>query len=170
MPIMVTGGFRSASVMNGALASNVLDMVGLGRPLIAVPNGGTLLLNGTLAALPSPESDLKLGPAFLQWILGPGSPFGLVRMIAGTHIHFWYIQIFRMGDGLPYNGTIGSLASMLRYVYADRLQAGALKGIDCNGAVYNPTQAMWAFQMLPLLLLSLLVLLAAYMFRQQDGI
>ena len=37
-PIMITGGFRTASVMNEALRSNALDVIGLGRPLTLMPD------------------------------------------------------------------------------------------------------------------------------------
>ncbi len=37
-PLVVTGGFRSAAVMNDALARNVMDMVGIARPLAVEPN------------------------------------------------------------------------------------------------------------------------------------
>lgn len=37
-PLVVTGGFRSAAVMNDALARNVMDMVGIARPLAVDPN------------------------------------------------------------------------------------------------------------------------------------
>lgn len=37
-PLIVTGGFRSRSVMEDALASGSLDMIGLARPAVIDPS------------------------------------------------------------------------------------------------------------------------------------
>ena len=46
MPVMVTGGFRTAAGMIEALEAGELDLVGIGRPFIADPNVGSRLLSG----------------------------------------------------------------------------------------------------------------------------
>ncbi|KAB0568961.1 NADH oxidase [Pseudomonas palleroniana] len=46
VPLMVTGGFRSATGMNEALSSGSLDLVGLARLLAIDPDAATLLLQG----------------------------------------------------------------------------------------------------------------------------
>lgn len=46
VPLMVTGGFRSASGMNAALRSGALDVVGLARLLAIDPDVATSLLRG----------------------------------------------------------------------------------------------------------------------------
>lgn len=46
VPLMVTGGFRSASGMNEALSSGALDIVGLARLLAIDPDAATSLLQG----------------------------------------------------------------------------------------------------------------------------
>jgi 2,4-dienoyl-CoA reductase-like NADH-dependent reductase (Old Yellow Enzyme family) len=53
-PLVVTGGFRSAAVMNDALARNVMDMVGIARPLAVDPN-----LPNQLMADKSAKSELR---------------------------------------------------------------------------------------------------------------
>jgi len=58
MPVMVTGGFRTASVMTEALASGELDVVGLGRPMIADPEIPRKLLSGEADRAPTPEIGL----------------------------------------------------------------------------------------------------------------
>jgi 2,4-dienoyl-CoA reductase-like NADH-dependent reductase (Old Yellow Enzyme family) len=60
MPVMVTGGFRTAAAMVDALAGGVLDVMGLGRPAIADPESPAKLLSGTLDRLPAPEQALHL--------------------------------------------------------------------------------------------------------------
>lgn len=60
MPVMVTGGFRTLSGMAQALANGELDVIGLGRPLIAQPRVAHGLLDGTLAQAPAPESTMDV--------------------------------------------------------------------------------------------------------------
>lgn len=57
IPLMVTGGFRSASVMNDALASRKVDMIGIGRPFIIDPEFPNKLISGSIEAAPSVERD-----------------------------------------------------------------------------------------------------------------
>ena len=52
MPIMLTGGMRSRAVMESALASGAVDVVGLARPMTHAPELPGQLLDGTLAAAP----------------------------------------------------------------------------------------------------------------------
>lgn len=78
MPVMVTGNFRSASGMAEALVAGELDLIGLGRPLIADPDAPRRLLAREIDHLPSPEATLN--------------PF---------HILPWNnMQLERLGDGL----------------------------------------------------------------------
>ncbi|MDB5482935.1 MAG: NADH:flavin oxidoreductase [Caulobacteraceae bacterium] len=60
MPVMVTGGFRTVAGMVEALENGELDVVGLGRPLIADPEAPRRLLAGEIDRLPTPEASLNL--------------------------------------------------------------------------------------------------------------
>ncbi|MEB2416692.1 NADH:flavin oxidoreductase/NADH oxidase family protein [Citrobacter sp. R-1.5.2] len=60
MPIMVTGNFRSVTGMLEALEAGELDVIGIGRPLIADPEAPSRLLAGAIERLPSPEAKLNL--------------------------------------------------------------------------------------------------------------
>jgi 2,4-dienoyl-CoA reductase-like NADH-dependent reductase (Old Yellow Enzyme family) len=60
MPVMVTGGFRTAAGMIAALEGGELDVVGLGRPLIADPRSAAKLLSGEIEKAPTPEDRLDL--------------------------------------------------------------------------------------------------------------
>jgi len=60
MPVMVTGGFRSLDAMNEALQNKELDVVGIGRPLIADPLTPIKLLSGEIAQAPAPEKNVHL--------------------------------------------------------------------------------------------------------------
>jgi hypothetical protein len=65
--LCVTGGFRTLSVMNGALADRACDLIGLGRPLCAEPSLCRELLAGTRttakANLVNPQISTFIGGA-----------------------------------------------------------------------------------------------------------
>ncbi|NKB77823.1 MAG: oxidoreductase [Gammaproteobacteria bacterium] len=52
IPMMVTGGFRSTSVMNDAIASGKIDLIGMGRPFITDPTFAAKLLSGEIDRAP----------------------------------------------------------------------------------------------------------------------
>ena len=72
IPVMVTGGFRSVSVMNDALSGGATDLIGMGRPFIIDPEFPQKLLNGTIEMAPAierefpPAEELPRG-AVLNW-------------------------------------------------------------------------------------------------------
>lgn len=53
-PVMVTGGFRTASLMQKALTSKELDIIGLGRPLCIDPSFTKKILTDSTARCPTP--------------------------------------------------------------------------------------------------------------------
>jgi 2,4-dienoyl-CoA reductase-like NADH-dependent reductase (Old Yellow Enzyme family) len=78
MPVMVTGGFRTAAAMAEAIDGGELDLVGLGRPFTVDPAIAHKLLSGELDRAPSPEDSL--------------APF---------HVLSWSsVQVERLGDGV----------------------------------------------------------------------
>ncbi|MEO8701045.1 MAG: NADH:flavin oxidoreductase/NADH oxidase family protein [Kofleriaceae bacterium] len=52
MPILLTGGMRSRAVMESALATGAVDVIGLARPMTHAPELPAQLLDGTLDAAP----------------------------------------------------------------------------------------------------------------------
>ncbi len=66
MPVMVTGGFRAVTGMVEALERGDLDVIGLGRPLIADPETPKRLLSREINRAPSPEFGLSLFH-LIQW-------------------------------------------------------------------------------------------------------
>ena len=48
-PLMLTGGFRTTSVMRSAIASNKLDIIGIARPFAVFPNIGNEIFNESRA-------------------------------------------------------------------------------------------------------------------------
>ncbi|MBC2778990.1 NADH:flavin oxidoreductase/NADH oxidase family protein [Parasphingopyxis marina] len=65
VPLMVTGGFRTKSAMEEALANDQLDVIGLARPLCIDPSFPDKLLSGEIETLPSPENDISIDEAAL---------------------------------------------------------------------------------------------------------
>ncbi len=57
IPLMVTGGFRSVSVMNDAIDSKKTDLIGMGRPFISDPGFAAKLLSGEIKKAPAVEQD-----------------------------------------------------------------------------------------------------------------
>lgn len=96
LPLMVTGGFRSAEGMARAVVEDGVALIGLGRPLCVDPMAPGKILSGA-AGLTKWEQKLRLGPG----LLSPKSPIKMVRAINGFGANFWfYQQIRRMGEGL----------------------------------------------------------------------
>ncbi|MEJ1970398.1 MAG: NADH:flavin oxidoreductase/NADH oxidase family protein [Rhizomicrobium sp.] len=60
MPVMVTGGFRTARAMIAALEAGELDLIGIGRPLIADPKAAEKLLSGAADHVPAAEAEVAL--------------------------------------------------------------------------------------------------------------
>lgn len=82
LALMVTGGFRNASVMNDAVAGGAVDVVGLGRPLIIEPDLPQRLLDGASGARRVEVKKIR------------------VRHLEGMGELMWYgVQIRRLGNG-----------------------------------------------------------------------
>jgi hypothetical protein len=63
---MVTGGFRTRTAMQQALADGELDVIGLGRPLVTVPGTPSMLLDGNLQQAAAPEATIDVFAA-MPW-------------------------------------------------------------------------------------------------------
>lgn len=71
VPLMVTGGFRSRAVMDEALATGALDVVGMARPFANDPDIARKLLNGdvTVARQPTRRFPGRTGRAASEAML-----------------------------------------------------------------------------------------------------
>ena len=93
VPLMVTGGFRSRAAMEQALRQGGADLIGLGRPLCAQPDGAARLLAGA-DTLPSTERELALFPPLLSFLRG----IKTLRAIDSFAVQYWYYaQIYALG-------------------------------------------------------------------------
>ena len=84
MPVMVTGKFRSVEGMVDSLNGGDLDMVGIGRPVIADPRTPSRLRAGTTKVADPPEDSLNVF-YLLPW---------------------FNMQLERLGDGLDPDLTL----------------------------------------------------------------
>lgn len=110
VPLMVTGGFRSAAAMANAITDAGVAVIGLGRPLCVDTQSVCQLLAGHKLTLDRWENQLRLGPGWL----GQHSPFGLIKLLNGFGATYWYYQQFRkMGLGQPPNLKLGVLSALL---------------------------------------------------------
>lgn len=92
IPIAVTGGFRTASAMEQALADGDCDVIGLGRPTCTVPEAADQILSGALDALP--RHGVRAG---LRPLLGRIAD---LRTIDGALDLSWHTdQLHRLGAG-----------------------------------------------------------------------
>ena len=110
VPIMVTGGFRSAEAMEQALIEDGIDMIGLARPLCIDPDAAGKLINGTKRQVGIDEGGLMLGTGPLgantkNWFVN------LINTVSSVEYYAW--QMTRMSRGEPpqtihRNSTLGT--------------------------------------------------------------
>jgi len=95
VPLMVTGGFRTAAGMEEAVSQDGISAIGIGRPLCGDPDCTRRLLeNGE--DLPRYERMLGNPTRFF----GVNSPVKLIKVVASFGVMAWYYdQIVRLGNG-----------------------------------------------------------------------
>jgi 2,4-dienoyl-CoA reductase-like NADH-dependent reductase (Old Yellow Enzyme family) len=99
VPLMVTGGFRSAAGMEAALASGALDMVGLARLLAIDPDAPAALLQGR-------DSGQTVRPVMTG--LKPVDRMGIMEVL-------WYTrQLKRIANGAEPRPDESGLAAFLK--------------------------------------------------------
>lgn len=124
MPLMVTGGFRTLTGMNAALASGTMDVVGIARPLCVDPEIAGKLLSGAAQETPAYEKTLRLGPGFL----GPHSPVNLIKAMNGWGQQGWFcLQLLRMGAGQNPDPKMGVFSAFRNYAKNEAKTASALQ-------------------------------------------
>lgn len=83
MPLMLTGGLRSAEAMNAVLDEGAVDVIGIGRPMAVEPELPAALMSGALAA--SGDRPQRIG---------------IKRADALCDLYWHTQQLWRLGDGL----------------------------------------------------------------------
>lgn len=124
IPLMVTGGFRTLSGMNAALADQACDLIGMARPLCIRPNLPNELLDGSAEAVKSYEKHLQIGGG----VFGPQSPIKLIRAVNGVAaMAFFSENIDRMASGLEPSDDIGIFGAFLKQQRRAAKRARALR-------------------------------------------
>ena len=124
LPLMVTGGFRSAEGMSAALASGDVDVIGLARPLCTDTDLPKRLLAGEIDRAPSWERHLKLGPGMFS----PRSSIGLLRLANAWGVQGWFcLQLIRMGNDQDPDRAMSVLSALVRYFVNEASTASAMK-------------------------------------------
>ena len=123
VPMMVTGGFRSAEAMSRAMEGDAVSIVGLARPMCTDFDGpGRLLKEG--GTLDRPEGRLRLGPGWL----GPQSPFKLIKSANGFAVMSWYYQQLRSVAATgELDNSLGVLTAFRRERQAQKAWLGEAK-------------------------------------------
>ncbi|HUR42105.1 MAG TPA: NADH:flavin oxidoreductase/NADH oxidase family protein [Verrucomicrobiae bacterium] len=133
MPMMVTGGFRSRAAMEEAL-SGACDMIGIGRPLVSDPACAKKLLARQVDTLPAHERVMRQG------VTHDGSPVK-AYLRAAAEISWYYIQIFRLADGLPPDPRVGTSWTRLMYFATEIAAAWRLRRAKKRGAFNSKLSA-----------------------------
>ncbi len=107
LPLMVTGGFRTAAAMSAAIESGAVDVIGLGRPLAVDPDFPSLLLAGKSSEVAGME---------------PRS-VGIRKLDAMAEVVWYTTQLWRMGRGLDPAVHKPSVVGVGEYVVKSQLPA-----------------------------------------------
>ena len=118
VPLVITGGFRTRSVMNEALASGKTDMIGIARPFCTDPHVAAKLLAGSLEKAPVFENGLKLGNGWF----GLNSSNSLIKgMNALAHTAWYYRQLILLSEDRPVTPNLSAIGALLRHSNNDFL-------------------------------------------------
>ncbi len=89
LPLMVTGGFRTRSVCEEALANDELDVVGFGRPFLLHEAFPRVFLDGTLDRVEDPDFKI-VDPKNADAAEAGFYDFQIKRLAKGQPLHFQY--------------------------------------------------------------------------------
>ena len=127
-PLMVTGGFRTRSVMEAAIQDGFCDIVGVARPLCGDPKGVDRLLKNEIDSLPSWEETIK-APWFLEKLSGYVRLLRVAKM--GLGLQSWcYVQLIRMSNDQEPDLTKSLYSCMTEMGEFEEKKASSLKGLD----------------------------------------
>ncbi|AEP29966.1 NADH:flavin oxidoreductase/NADH oxidase family protein [Brumicola nitratireducens] len=116
IPVMITGGFRSRDVMERAIQSGEVDIIGLARPLCTDPNCSAKLIQQSIDSVDCYEDKLVLGKGF--W--GNNSSSNLIKAINSFgQVGFYYWQIIRLSKGLSPEPSLGTFNAFTRHMIND---------------------------------------------------
>jgi hypothetical protein len=116
IPVMNTEGFRSRDVMERAIESGEVDVIGLARPLCTEHDCSAKLIQQTIQRIDCYEDKLVLGTGF--W--GNNSSSNLIKAINSFgQVGFYYWQIIRLSKSLAPELQLGTFKAFLRHMTND---------------------------------------------------
>ncbi len=116
IPVMITGGFRSRDVMERAIESGEVDVIGLARPLCTEPDCSAKLIQQSIQSIDCYEDKLVMGTGF--W--GNNSSSNLIKAINSFgQVGFYYWQIIRLSKGLAPEPQLGTFRAFLKHMTND---------------------------------------------------
>ena len=123
IPIMVTGGFRTASAMARAVEEDNIDMVGLARPFCTDPDVAERLLTGEITEIKDWSEQIKIG----RGLLSPTSPISFLRDLnAWGELGWYYEQIYHLADGNNPDYDLSGFKALLAF---DKTEAKTAKAL-----------------------------------------
>jgi 2,4-dienoyl-CoA reductase-like NADH-dependent reductase (Old Yellow Enzyme family) len=123
VPLMVTGGFRTAAAMDAALEGGAVDLIGVARPLCVDPDGPARLLADPQSGLPCPERSLRIGPGPLS----PKSGLAMVRVANAVAAQAWFCQqILSLAERGAPDPVLTPLWALVRHQRRETRMARAL--------------------------------------------
>lgn len=115
VPVMVTGGFRSANAMVEALRNEHAQIIGLARPLCVDTDAPRKLLAGATKACRRDEDRLRLPGPF-----GPTSKLLMLRIInIQGEVAWYYRQLVLLADGREVSLRLGLLRALLLHLWGE---------------------------------------------------
>ena len=97
-PLMLTGGFRSAKIMEQALIEDKLDIIGLARPYCLYTSLAKDILSGNIKYINTPL---------------PSSGIKMLDKLGGVELPWYELQIHRIGEGKKPNKELSGLAAFI---------------------------------------------------------
>jgi hypothetical protein len=123
IPLMVTGGFRTASAMGRAVEEDNIDMVGLGRPFCVDTEVATRLLSGEITTINDMSDSTRIG----RGLLSPTSPISFLRDLnAWGELGWYYEQIYRLADGKDPDYDLTGFKALMAFDKTEAANAKAL--------------------------------------------
>jgi 2,4-dienoyl-CoA reductase-like NADH-dependent reductase (Old Yellow Enzyme family) len=115
IPLMVTGGFRSADAMERAIVDDGIDMIGLARPLCVQPDAVTRILDGSLDKIGIEEDGLVIGRGRFglnaqNWFIN------LVNTVSRVEYYAWQMNRMSRGSMPQTDGRNNAVGYFLWYL------------------------------------------------------
>ena len=107
-PLMLTGGFRTVSLMEEALAEDHLDIIGLGRPFCLYPHIANDIFHNGLERIKTPT---------------PLTGIKAIDDVGGLDVIWYALQIKRIGEGKGPDPHLSGMTAMRKNLWVTMKKA-----------------------------------------------